>query len=84
MLSRRPPLPRLECLDRLCFQRLCFVPTYFRAVPPSSPAGRERKGGRGEGEGALAVLYSTGAEPDATRFRRVSVHLRPGSQLRRT
>jgi len=45
---------------------------------PRPQRGRGRGAG-GEGEGALAVLYSTGAELDATRFRRVSVHLRPGS-----
>ena len=71
------------------FRSFVFPTVVFRANilsrrPPFLARRAGEEGGRGEGEGALAVLYSTGAEPDATRFRRVSVHLRPGSQLRRT
>ncbi len=40
-------------------------------VPPSAPrVGAE--GGQGEGEGASAVLYSTGAETVVTPFRRIA------------
>jgi hypothetical protein len=79
MLSRRPPFLDwsvwIVCVSNGC---VSCQHTFAPSPLPRPQRGRGRGGG-GEGEGALAVLYSTGAELDATRFRRVSVHLRPGS-----